>query len=336
MLAILACALSLSQNPTPQRYGVTFSIPQNPTEETYLSALRDQIRCGVTGSAITFKWKETELSPGEFADKAVEDMTGITKFLDSDVFILFSTVDTNQKITPSDLASKPFDDPEMLKRFREYLMHFVPKLPKKTTWVSLGNEVNIYFSSHPDEVAAYKKFLAEGRQVVKAIRPDLKVGVTLTYGDSKLNPALSQSLSEGMDVFPITYYPLDAFKVQPVSVVPSDLDAMVKMAGGRPVVLQEMGYPASPICGSSEEKQADFINTIMDELPKRSGIVFASYFMQFDFWPDQVTIFKAYYGIDKPEFGAYLGSLGLKDSTGKPRKAWASFVKKMQLLSPVK
>lgn len=336
MLAILACALSLSQNPAPQKLGLTFSIPQNPTEETYLTAVRDLIRCGVTGSTVTLKWNQAELSPGEYAGKPLEDMAGITKLLDTDVFVLFSTVDTNQKVLPSDLSTKSFDDPEMIKRFRDYLMHFVPKLPRKTAWVSLGNEVNVYFARHPNEVAAYKKFLAEGMQVVKAIRPDLKVGVTLTYTDAKANPKLANDLAEGMDVFPLTYYPLSAFKVQPVSVVPSDFDSMIKMAGGRPVILQEMGYPASADCGSSEDKQAEFINLALDELAKRPAIAFASYFMQYDFWPDQVTIFKAYYGIDKPEFGAFLGSLGLKDSTGKPRKAWTAFVKKMQVLSPVK
>jgi hypothetical protein len=94
--------------------------------------------------------------------------------------------------------------------------------------------------------------------------PRIRVGVTSTFGGASGSfPAEVERLNEQSDVFLLTYYPLGpGFLVQPPSSPLVDFPRMVSLAGNRPVILQEMGYPSSPLLGSSETMQVEFVTSV--------------------------------------------------------------------------
>jgi hypothetical protein len=101
---------------------------------------------------------------------------------------------------------------------------------------------------------------------------------------------------------------------------------MVKAAGDKPLLLQEVGYPADPLVGSSEEAQAAFVEAAFDAVARhRAKIVGFSYFMLHDFGEKMTDTLVGYYGVGQPRFRAFLNSLGLRKADGTPRKSWARY-----------
>jgi hypothetical protein len=112
---------------------------------------------------------------------------------------------------------------------------------------------------------------------------------------------------------------------------------MMKSAGSRPVILQEIGFPASPLTGSSDAKQAEFIHAAYGQIDRYgSRIPLASYFLQTDFAPALTKLLSQYYGMADPAFEGFLGTLGLHDSTGRARPAWSAFRAEMIRRRPLK
>jgi hypothetical protein len=138
------------------------------------------------------------------------------------------------------------------------------------------------------------------------------------------------ALNAHSDVVVITYYALRSdLHVEDPSIVRSSYAAMLDAAGGKPVVVQEIGYPASPLLGSSDSLQAVFFTNAIDEWTKidASRMPFVSLFLLHDFTQEQCDAFGQYYGLpDNAEFEAYLCTLGLRHADGTPRPAWQAVV----------
>jgi len=304
------------------RLGLAMGFPDGATEDDFLTAIRTQIRMGLDGAAPNIKWDEFEAQNG----KPLTDSVGAAKLIDQELLVTISTIDTVKKRLPADVAEKDWTSPEMLARWDGFLTKVAQQAGPRTKWISLGNEVNVYLAQHPAEVDGYVKFLAAGRAALKKVNPALLVGVTLTCTDSMAHPELAKRLQEGMDISVFTYYPMDGFKALDPREVPSHFDFMARTAGTRPLLLQEIGYPASAAVGSSEARQAEFVRQVFGQLDRLgSRIALASYFTQMDFSPSLMKVFEGYYGISDRTFLAFLGSLGLCDNTGKAREGWHVF-----------
>ena len=77
------------------------------------------------------------------------------------------------------------------------------------------------------------------------------------------------TLNTRSDVIMLTYYPIgDGFAVGPPTIARTAFPAMLAAADGKPVVLQELGYPASPLLGSSDAMQAEFFADAIEEWSK--------------------------------------------------------------------
>ena len=131
-------------------------------------------------------------------------------------------------------------------------------------YLSIGNEVDSYLAAHPAEWAAYKTFLADAVAYVHRVAPAVKVGVTATFdGANGASSAEVAALNSVTDVYILTYYPLTtSFAVRAPDSPLSDVSRMVTLAGAKPLIVQEAGYPASELLGSSEQKQAQFITSL--------------------------------------------------------------------------
>jgi hypothetical protein len=135
-------------------------------------------------------------------------------------------------------------------------------------------------------------------------------------------------LNKELDFLALTYSPLNGdFSVQPPSAVPNDIEKMKRFASGRPIVLQEIAYPSSPVVNSSEEQQAEFYRIAFSELDKNSSQFEAVNWMLLADLSDTATKqFSQFYGLKgATKFEATLQTLGVFDTNGKPKKSWFIF-----------
>ena len=119
------------------------------------------------------------------------------------------------------------------------------------------------------------------------------------------------------------------FAVLPVADVPKHLDQMASFAGSRKLYLQEVGYPASELLGSSEESQKQFVDAVFDwSGAHKSQLAGLCSFLLLDISDAFVNRLNSYYGVQDKNFTAYLATLGFEKKDGAPRPAWAEFRKR--------
>jgi hypothetical protein len=327
----LASLINAAQQPMP-KIGMTLMPAEPLSEATYLGAMREQIRLGIDSIMLSSKWSDIE---GEqpFSLKQPEDQFGVARIIGGQVVYVIKPIDTNVKSVPLQFVQKSFDDPEFIKRWEAMLEKLIPVIPKDVAAIAIGNEVDIYLGEHPTEVAPYLGLVRSTRSMLRGAGIKAPVGVVTTFEGLTKRAAIVKQIHTNFDAVFMTYYPLNPmFEVLPISQVPGHFDQMVAAAAGKPLYITEMGMPASEVCKSSEDLQAEFVTTAFGQLRKHSSkIAFASYFMQSDYTNVMLDVFEQYYAVKDDRFRAFLGTLGLRKTDGTPRKANAEFRKQMRL-----
>ena len=299
-----------------------------PVLQDYLDAFERGAEAGVSGNFISYKWSELEPAPGEFD---LEDLTNglnyLRGFYDYQFLLGIQLLNTTDRETPPDLLDLPFDDPRMLERFKALFDALLPYIDADVRYLSLGNEVDVYLAAQ-NEWDAYKTFYDAAVAYVHQTAPWVQVGVTATYGGVQQHPDELRRLNEASDVYIITYYPLGAaFTADDPAAPLADFPRMVELAGGLPVVLQEVGYPSADLLGSSEAEQVEFVQHVFEAWASAvDAIPFLNYFLMGDLSEQICTDLEGYYGLSHPNFHAYLCSLGLLYADATPKAAWQTFV----------
>jgi len=195
---------------------------------------------------------------------------------------------------------------------------------------SFGNEVDVYLSQHPAELPAFRALLQRQRSRIRAALPGLEVGCCTTSPVANAAAWVGDTLNAYTDIAVYTYYPFIAgsdFIHRPPTTFEPDMAAMLARAGGRPIGLQEVGYTSSPVNGSSTAAQAETVRRFRAYMASasRGRIRFASWFLMTDWSSATLSQLFSYYGVYSPGFEAFLGNLGLRDSLGTPKPAWAAW-----------
>jgi hypothetical protein len=319
----------LLPNDTPSRLLAITDLPPldpTPTPADFVATVRKSKQAGCNAAVLTFSWPALESQAGQFTfdelKGAVELHSGRALFLGIQV------VNTTVREMPGDLSSKPFDDPEVLARFRSLLDALAPLLKNRVRFLSIGNETDIYLSAHPDEAESFETFLNAGYRHAKSLASNLTVSTTLTDAGA-LQPEF-RKLVQSMDAHFLTYYHIKhgvsgAFKDPETT--KQDILALAGGLDTRPIVFQEIGFPAHESLGSPEG-QVVFVNGVFDAWDGLGNrVAFVNYFMMYDFPKSFVKDLVTYYGLtNETEWLAkYLGSLGLHTSDGRPRPGWDVF-----------
>jgi hypothetical protein len=239
---------------------------------------------------------------------------------------------------PADLAALPFDDPAVRSRYRALLDQVMPLLGPEVDYVAFGNEVDTYLSAHPSEWAAYWTLIDDAKVHLQTLRPDVRVGVTTTFdGAVGASSANVMALHAAMDVVVLTYYPVAAngFAARPSTTVAPDLAAMVALAAGKPLVLQECGCPSSAVLQSSPLQQADFVAAVFTEWRRygSDAIPFVSFFKLRDWNAAHCTAISGGQTVGQPFF-EFLCSLGLQQNDGTPKPALAALLAGIATIDP--
>lgn len=292
---------------------------------------------GARGQMSTATWRELEPGPAGFDAQKMHNLQSAIaqsqRYLLTQ-FVGIQLVNTTARELPSDLATQPFDSPLVKARFRALLDSVIPPNRGKIKYLSIGNEVDAYLRAHPAEWAAYKRFYQDAAQYARTLDPAIKVGVTGTAdGALTQSPVELQDLNADSDVLILTYYPLQhdahgAVTVREPGVVGIDMPRMLTLAGARPLVLQEVGYPASALNNSSPALQAAFVTQVFAAWQQAGDRVpFLNVFMLHDFTQAMCDDFAVYYQLPGlPSFNAFLCSLGLRTASGAPRAAWGTLL----------
>ncbi len=211
----------------------------------------------------------------------------------------------------------------------------------RVRYLSIGNEVDVYLSQHPAELPSYKAFFRDAAQYARSLDPSLQVGVT-ARADGALGgaAAIVQELNTLSDVVIFTYYPIEfsaggVVLVRAPSVVASDFARMLGFAGNKPIVFQEVGYPASAVNNSSEALQAQFVHAVFSAWKAADGrIPFLSFFHLHDFTPQLCDILVIRYQLQgAASFREFLCSLGLRQANGTARLGWQALIDESRTLT---
>lgn len=290
-------------------------------------------------------WRDLEPAPRVFA---LEESVGkpltllLPRYPKLDaVVLLLRMIDTNARSLPDDLADRRFDDPDLLARF-EGLVEAITRQPSigRVTHVLVGNEVDAYLGQHRAELPEFAVFYRRAVELFHRRLPGAKVGTVLTYAGVRGWPELTQALAPASDFMDYTYYPIaDApggevsrrWQMRPVGDVEPDLAFLAEKAAGKPFAFSEVGYSASPLNGSSEAQQADFVRAVFRSLERqhREGkLEFLLFHTAHDYPPEFCAGYAAQQKLEpSKEFCAFVESLGLRRyATGEPRPGWDALV----------
>jgi hypothetical protein len=290
-------------------------------------------KAGVTGDQLFNLWNELEPSPGQID---ISSPAGGINYLGGTLGwtleLTIGILNTTVNAVPSDLQGVAFDDPRMIARFHNLLDQIFPILDPHVAYLSIGNEVDVFLAAHPGQWPQYIAFYDDAVAYVHAHAPGVKVGVAATWaGTSGASKTQVADLNAASDVWIITYYPLgNDFIVEPPDSPLSDFPAMVNIAGGKPVVLQEVGYPASRKLESSNAKQAEFVQNVFSAWQAQgAAIPFLSYVMEHDLNRKYCAAEPGYYGVPDPDghFQDYFCTLGLLTLEGGRKPGWKIFLR---------
>ncbi|HKV05306.1 MAG TPA: hypothetical protein VJO53_09395 [Candidatus Acidoferrales bacterium] len=322
--------------PPPPADNRVLGIAANPREvpppvpQDYLDAAALVRGAGVRGTIQTDTWSVLEPAPGQYALQDLQNGLNFAASQGLQAYVGIQVINTVPKTVPSDLMGVNWNDPQMESRFHALLDAILPLLGNQVTYLSIGNEVDVYLTAHPAEWTSYEGFYEDALAYIHQKSPGIRVGVTTTFtgasGAARANVALLNSRS---DLWIFTYYPLGAGFVPNSPQSPlTDFPTMLTLAGTKDVALQEVGYPSSTAISSSEANQASFVTAFFQAWQNTGQrIPFLSFFLLHDLTPSICSQLNAYYGVPPdPAFQAYLCTLGLRHDDDTLKPAWAAFV----------
>ncbi len=238
------------------------------------------------------------------------------------IFINIPIITINERSMPADITTLEFDHPQVKARFRALLDTLSTHLNDRVKYIAFGNEVDTYFITHASEWLSYLNLVKDAKNYLKSIRPDVQVAVTTTFEGASIRASDEVAqLNEIADVVALTYYPTDSgFIPRSPESINDDVIKMVALARGKPVVIQEWGYPSSTLLGSSEQQQADFYFNSFIALRRYGPGYFP--FISFFKYRDWNTLHVQEITGQSPgkQFYEFMSSLGVKrnDGTSKP------------------
>ena len=313
---------------------------------------------GMAVARVHVSWAELEPAPGSFDLEALQ--RGLEASDGLAFHLLIETIDSDGYTVPPDLADPAnpyalaggitFDDPVVTARFAALLDQVLPALDGRPVFAfSVGNEPDNYL----DDVApssteglqwvdALAGFLAAARQKIHATRPEIAVAITLRQGSWAKGITTLGPVIEAGDALVFNYYCQDLdFQVQPATVIEAELDEVIASAGGRPLIIQELGCPAGTASSSinaSATAQADFFREVGRIMMVRPSLRAAFGFQLVDWSPELTAIIAQVLrdeGYDElaDMFAETLSTIGLlRYGDGTARPGWSAFLEALQSL----
>jgi hypothetical protein len=280
-------------------------------------------RAGANALEAPQPWSTLEPAPGRFRLGDVESIVrGVRSTPATRVMLIPAAIETSKRSVPADLRRAAWDSDEMISRYQALMRRAAHHASRQVAYVSIANEADVYFSAHPQELPAFTRFAQAQLRELRRLMPWARIGVTVTYtGLTSPRPAIARALARLGDATILTYYPLgDGYRPRSPRAPLTDLPRMVRLAHGRPLVLQEAGYPSAGRLHSSPAAQATFVRNVFAAWQRHPrAIPMVSFYTLFDL---PATACRREDELDQM---AFVCSLGLRTRDGHAKPAWNAF-----------
>ncbi len=296
--------------------------------QSYSAAFLQARTAGIDCVPFTMQWSSLEQNGSYDPQGLLDDLNGFYGMEPVSLSLCLSPIAANRRDLPADLMQTAFDDAAMIGRFERLLDTVHAHLAATNLrYLLIGNEVDLYFSLHPEEWSAYSAFCAAVRIYARTLWGNqLLVGAETTLGANVGTDYPSiVNLNAPLDIVCLTYYPLSStFTMNPASVVGNDFETLLQKYPGRQILMQECGYATSPLCSGSDSAQASFVRDVFTIWDRHADqMVYVAFLWLNDISGAQAQSETVYYGLNGTSvdqaFTAYIGSLGLCDSLGVPK-----------------
>ncbi len=323
---------------------------------------REALNKGMRIGRVQVDWVDLEPRAGVYEKTVLEEQ--LARISNDNLAPYLSVIgfEDEESALPADLTARiragelTYNSPEVIERYSRLMDWVVPMLLAHNGWViSLGNEPANFIETLPTAAEREKltneilEFVSAIRAKIKSIEPKLAVTVTVSEGRSPTEITAGTDLETPFvvagDVVTYNFYGasfnansdyLD--DTDPVR-TRSRIDAMIERAGGRPIVLQELGAQAGPdrgtsLMGSSLATQQRFFETVFAELRRRPEFRAAYAFQLVDWSPELIeeAYGEPFRQANLPDlfirqWAESLATVGLiRFSDGSPRPAWSTFL----------
>ncbi|MBX7113119.1 MAG: hypothetical protein K1X64_02205 [Myxococcaceae bacterium] len=334
----------------------TYETLPTTTGNALNAQLLTAIDAGMAVARLHLAWSELEPTAGTFNWAPLDDALDKVAPSNASLLLLIESVDSEGFSLPADLMNpndryglaqeRQLDDAVILARYDALVDAVAVRLAGKPVFAfSVANEPDNYFDDYPPSstqgqawLKALAGFMAHARQKIHTAMPFVAVGLTLTQRGLEQNFDLS-TLIDSSDVAIFNYYcQRPDFFVDDLNRVPDELNQMLAAAGGRPVLLQELGCPAGPpvgtpsVIGASEAKQAAFFAAVISRMQTEAQLRAAFIFTAVDWSPELTAPYadalrNEGYPALADRFYETLTTWGLlRYADGSARPAWSTFV----------
>ena len=294
---------------------------------TYASAYDQAMAMGVREVSVSLDWEILEPTVGDYDNTLPGIIDTFYPLQTGDITLVLRPLDTPGPRLPSDLAGLSFDDPAVISAFEDLLTNLHGQLTTlnasgKLKWIHVGNEIDAYLGSDTTRWAQWQTFFNAAKSRIESLwGTGVEVSSIVEFAtlSNASTRALYLDLLPDLDSAVLTYYPLNAdFTMRPPSTVAADFNFMVSTIPGKRILLQECGYPSSPVNNSSELLQADFISAVFDAWDTHSDrISLIDFTWQYDVSEATVDQWVIDFGMtgqpNENVFKQYLWTLGLSN-----------------------
>ncbi len=126
-------------------------------------------------------------------------------------------------------------------------------------YFSLGNEINDYFYSNPEDLEKYLSLYDDACAAIEGVSPNTKVFVVFSLNHMIDNNQfeLLDTFNDRVDLIGLTTYPWQQY--DNLADIPDDYYSKLEEYVNKPIAFTEIGWPSSQEQGSSEGEQAEFL-----------------------------------------------------------------------------
>lgn len=267
------------------RYGSAALPPDSVPVRTRLTEAAD---AGLNGFTVYLDWPALEPAPGRYAFESIRSELDALQALGIQPFVNITVGDIGEYVVPEPYSDGDgglapgvrLDEPELLQRFGDLLDALVPELVARGAFaLAVGNEIDDRPDDDAEERAAYRVFAEAARQRVRAIEPDLVVGITLTANAHRGNTATRTALEDVPDFLAVNYAPIAPdFFVRPENEIAEDFAAVVDTMPPGAILIQELTCPNPASMNASLAWQAACFEILLEAIGRDPRIRFVSVF----------------------------------------------------------
>jgi len=217
------------------------------------------------------QWDDLESNP-DFLD-LIKFAPGFVKDSGYDVVqLMLVTVDTTIRTMPASVRDLALDSQATQDAFIALVIRLFgdASFASNVDYICLGNEVDAYFSSHPEELESYGRFLTMAVATLRSAGVTVPIGITVTEGSLVPTRSAAAQLAldhPDLDFVGVTYYPMEAgFQFRDPTTADDDVDAVMEGTGNAQVLWQEIGYASAAANNGSDQRQAEFIGRAIERI----------------------------------------------------------------------